>query len=757
MKKKVRVYKPGGEAAQPTQEQIINYIAQRMTADDYDGDTDTLKEELVQSGIDEDTADQYIEYVNENLDSSEKTFSTDDAAAAAEEEQATSDEEQALLDEQNAAEEQARQEQLAAMYDTNIDTSADEAADDEMLYMQRGGSKPSKRSFVNKYTRLAKKQMGGDATNHTQGPDTKPAKQFLSAVANTAQDAILKQEAEQVYNSIYGVPQVGVFQDGGIHQEEQDVENPLHHLSAYGADTRHIFSDDMYTQNDVAAMEQYGGNTGQGLYKFIGGGDNESADEQYQDADLDYQQYAKHGGALYKAQTGVQTDANNNKIPDYLEWPEEKKNVTNTDTEDWKAKYDELVNQNKSQEQQRMMQQMMLQQFMGSSGNNNMYRNLGSPIRMGMRYNQAVGNPYYTASGQRANVTDFSNMLPTSVDVTKKGLFGRPKEFTVNYGYSDTKTTNKPTSSILPEIKMPEDNMTTKSDNQLNNQTTVSNTSSYPQPKNDQPFAKFLMDTRIPGIRNIGSSLYKTVPYEETQPKAETYYPPMTNRAMRQEKRMDRRYDRLTKEAYGGDISIPDLYHAQVGVEVPINPNDNNMSYANLNGFFTGTGAVDKKGNSVDASLPQSMQPELLTIDPNQKNREVLSENDDNNDKGISQKYKAKSELIINPYELSIGVGNFAADVLEQADRNKKQNQLLSKLKSSENIYGIDDQYNKGTYDPNSGLFRPDQMGFNGVVKYGGGIYAMGGNTEDEDEDIQYMTQEEIDDFLANGGELEYL
>jgi hypothetical protein len=33
----------------------------------------------------------------------------------------------------------------------------------------------------------------------------------------------------------------------------------------------------------------------------------------------------------------------------------------------------------------------------------------------------------------------------------------------------------------------------------------------------------------------------------------------------------------------------------------------------------------------------------------------------------------------------------------------------------------------------------------------------MGGNTEDEDEDTQYMTQEEIDEFRANGGELEYL
>jgi hypothetical protein len=96
-------------------------------------------------------------------------------------------------------------------------------------------------------------------------------------------------------------------------------------------------------------------------------------------------------------------------------------------------------------------------------------------------------------------------------------------------------------------------------------------------------------------------------------------------------------------------------------------------------------------------------------------------------------------------------------DFADKINARKQENQLLANTTSAEANYGVSNIKKKGNYDPNSGLFRPDQMGSNAVVKYGGGIYATGGSTADEDEDVQYMTQEEIDDFIANGGELEYL
>lgn len=58
-------------------------------------------------------------------------------------------------------------------------------------------------------------------------------------------------------------------------------------------------------------------------------------------------------------------------------------------------------------------------------------------------------------------------------------------------------------------------------------------------------------------------------------------------------------------------------------------------------------------------------------------------------------------------------------------------------------------KYNLGTWDVNSGLFRPDETGFQGVVQKGGSIYQEGGET--------YMSEEQIRDFIANGGEIEFI
>jgi hypothetical protein len=313
------------------------------------------------------------------------------------------------------------------------------------------------------------------------------------------------------------------------------------------------------------------------------------------------------------------------------------------------------------------------------------------------------------------------------------------------------------------------------------------------------------MNTNIPGIRGIGSKLYKTTGYEGVQPTTTTPIPadqqnkyfqitgvsdfskpdteqtsanqPIVNNQTQLDiakkiedtiesgqnsglSRDEQAYQdflirhqgpqykayggpiEYTEYAYGGDISVPELYRAQVGVQVPLDPNENNMSLSNLTNYFT------EKKEGDPGTLPQSMQPKTYTVDPNQVNP------------GVSQKFKNKSEWNVDLPALgdaTIVAGNIFENIADSVRTNRQQQQLLENATAAETNYGINNQLDKGTYDPNSGLFRPDQMGFNGVVKYGGGVYATGGSTEDEDEAVQYMTQEEIDDFIANGGELEYL
>ena len=859
MKKRVRVYKPGGQTNQPTQEQIVNYISQRMSADDYDGDTDALKAELAQAGIEDTMADDYISYVSDNLGLEDDTQLDEETQLAAEQEQANAEEEQALLEEQQEAEEEARQAKLQAMYDTNIDMSTTEdTPEDEESYMQYGGTKPSKRSFINKYTKLAKKQMGGNtpspgADDVLNGREAH-VNNFLGAVRNTAQDAILKQEAEQVYNSIYGAPQVGAFQDGGIHQEEIDPENPLHHLSTYGTDTRHIFSDDMYTQNDVAAMEQFGGNTGQGLYKFIGGGDNESADEQYQDADIDFNQEQYQMGGF------------------------------------------------------RM------------------------PRRSGRQYTQAVGSPYYTATGEAAAAPDLVGRQVSSVNVTKRGIFGRPKAYTVNYNANNEYLPSQDSTS-----------QTTKNTTNLTTSSPEKSTGTNQLANKRQPVADWMMRSGIPGIKQMGARMTKSgmmpeieagtekvIPSTTTTAPAsnEPYYPPMNARAQRRERRDDAQLNRFlgntegvdvmsnlngqsvsgsdapktyaeaktqakvedkkeeekinerinpaiqanqiqakldqantigginkkalnydyandpeakafqnkypsfkgqrneefwsqqqpqgankyspekaakmkemglnpdiyghhylfqhpdkfkeyggpvdyTEYAYGGDISIPELYKAQVGVEQPFDPNKNNL------GDYLSFKAPEIEDNETFAPptedntiKPLTKEQELLKyqrgynqqlgyVDPKVAGESISGIGTTDKpilQKGTSEDYQVKKDWDKTRANFDMGLMavNAGLDIADQIRARKQENQMLANITAAETNYGISNADDRGDYDPNSGLFRPDQMGAM-QSKYGGGIYAMGGNTAEEDEDVQYMTQEEIDDFIANGGELEYL
>ena len=747
MKKRVRVYKAGGESNQPTQEQIVSYISQRMSADDFDGDTNALKAELRQAGIDDAMANNYIAYVSENLDLEDNSQLDEETQAAAEQEQASTDEEQALLEEQQAAEDQARKQQLAAMYDTDIDMSTtQDTAEDEESYMRQGGTNLNKRSFIKQYTKFAKMAQGGDtpspgADDVLNGREAH-VKGFLGAVKNTAQEATLREEAENQYNSAYGAPQVGAFQDGGIHQEETDFENPLHHLSTYGTDTRHIFSDDMYTQNDVAALEQFGGNTGQGLYKFIGGGDNESADEEYQDADIDFNQEEYQMGGF------------------------------------------------------RM------------------------PRRSGRQYTQAVNSPYYTATGERAAAPDLAGRQVSSVDVTKRGIFGRPKAYTVNYG--------NPSSTVKPTFTMPTEDQAKVIDAKnaaAGNAPKVGNSTCSPsnpagckapgeKPISNQPIANWMMRTGVPGLTNLGAFMTKSGPapdvtneipetfgtdankytnstatnpgrtpmqdfqYKPTElvsrPRTEMQMPPtrqeqyITDNAdngrkelqdflINQQKKVSREYGGpidYTEYAYGGDIAIPELHKYQMDGQVAFDPNKNNTSFSNLQSSFTGTPTKDVAGTPIQPTVPESMQPKNITIDPNQPNRESVLDQPDN----VSQDFVSKKnwDKTRDNFDLGKAAVEGVLDINDKVNARKQENQMLANTTSAEANYGISNADNRGDYDPNSGLFRPDQMGAM-QSKYGGGIYATGGSTEDEDEDTQYMTQEEIDDFIANGGELEYL
>jgi hypothetical protein len=127
----------------------------------------------------------------------------------------------------------------------------------------------------------------------------------------------------------------------------------------------------------------------------------------------------------------------------------------------------------------------------------------------------------------------------------------------------------------------------------------------------------------------------------------------------------------------------------------------------------------------------------------------------------VSVDYKNKNMWEVDysklPRRINTGLA-LATGLKDRADTKQIQNQLYNEF------YG--DAYaperariDTGNYDTNSGLFKPDQEGFEGVVRYGGSIYQDGGSIfEDIDEgDEVMMTPEKLQEFLANGGEVEYI
>lgn len=119
---------------------------------------------------------------------------------------------------------------------------------------------------------------------------------------------------------------------------------------------------------------------------------------------------------------------------------------------------------------------------------------------------------------------------------------------------------------------------------------------------------------------------------------------------------------------------------------------------------------------------------------------------------------------------------NAGVDVIDGIRKNiesrKKENEMYENL-SSNNLYASDPSRDRGDYDTNSGLYRPDEQGqmWNSRSKQFGGYideeeYYDPYTEEDEEDEltyaeggekITYMSEDQIRAFMAEGGQVEFL
>jgi hypothetical protein len=120
-------------------------------------------------------------------------------------------------------------------------------------------------------------------------------------------------------------------------------------------------------------------------------------------------------------------------------------------------------------------------------------------------------------------------------------------------------------------------------------------------------------------------------------------------------------------------------------------------------------------------------------------------------------KYKNRNMYNINGPRLNDKINTKVrfGESLINAYRNMGIQDDLNQNLTSDNIDAVKQTLDQGTYDPNSGLRTPNQMGFKGVAQYGG--YMKEGGDIYNQGDETWMSEDQVRQFLAEGGELEFI
>ena len=104
-------------------------------------------------------------------------------------------------------------------------------------------------------------------------------------------------------------------------------------------------------------------------------------------------------------------------------------------------------------------------------------------------------------------------------------------------------------------------------------------------------------------------------------------------------------------------------------------------------------------------------------------------------------------------------LGKTALGMVDRFQNKKREAKMYDNL-TSDNLYATDPSRDRGDYDTNTGLYRANEMGqtWNSRSKqYGGENDYLNEDPDYVEGDEVDMTDEELADFIANGGEVEYL
>ena len=180
------------------------------------------------------------------------------------------------------------------------------------------------------------------------------------------------------------------------------------------------------------------------------------------------------------------------------------------------------------------------------------------------------------------------------------------------------------------------------------------------------------------------------------------------------------------------------------------NNNVPNMGGSNYNAY---TGKSDAENfNSITTDPNQTKDNKITSLDfGDPSNDDLIAQDVENRRKFNGVNFNTK---------LNMGLDAFTGG-MRGLDQAKQQNEMYANNFNADSLYGASTNKDKGdyvAYGQQTGMFRPNETGQEtmGRFAYGqsGGYMQEGGYAEGDEVD---MTEEELAEFLANGGQVEYL
>jgi hypothetical protein len=390
-------------------------------------------------------------------------------------------------------------------------------------------------------------------------------------------------------------------------------------------------------------------------------------------------------------------------------------------------------------------------------------------------YSQLTKGPYNSKTGEVfSSIPGFNpNAVIKDINVTKKGVFGRPKQYSVTYNNNPS---GRPEDRLLAHSQLiPSTPAKEEIRSLFGNKEQGTNLDPWArsdQRKNDRWEAQrkrqgYVEDT---GETPMSNEEYMKL-YKANSPVSNADYMQKYNANNLANKALEDKREAEYMQHYN-ETRNPYL-HDPNSVNIPKQMATDELTEDGLpTDYYAYGGAYDLPEALLGAENPVSLEnnPANGDLEPmkplgtENAMKELRAQSEERN-KGAYQPdeytvdYDAKTKRYGDNQAdiLTFNAGVRGVTGMIDRAKSKKQEAAMYDNMNADNLYASDPSRDRGDYDTNSGLYRPNEQGqmWNSRSKqYGGPIYEDGGYVEGSE---VFMDDDELNEFLANGGEVEYI